>query len=283
LALAQSRAIAARLAGHGHEVELLEIVTTGDRWSASAGQPTADRGMFVKELEQALLDGRADLAVHSAKDLPVALPDGLAVLAVPAREDARDVLVGVTGPLQALPPGARIGTSSPRRRAQLRMVRPDLELVELRGNVGTRLARCDGGDVDALVLAAAGLIRLGIRRPDILVLAPPVCVPAPGQGLLAIEGRADDAAVRAVVSELDDTEAHASLIAERAVLAGMGGGCMTPLGALCVPSQLGLWLTAFAAEDADGTGGRHITVTSRDRDPVAIAQAAVAALREDAA
>jgi len=281
--LAQSRAIAAGLAGLGHQVELLEIVTTGDRWSAAPGQPPPDRGMFVKELELALLDGRADLAVHSAKDLPVTLPDGLGVVAVPAREDARDVLVGVAGGLDALPPGARIGTSSPRRRAQLRLMRPDLEIVELRGNVDTRLARRDAGDVDALVLAAAGLIRLGIRRPDILVLAPPVCVPAPGQGLLAIEGRADDAVVREALSGLDDHDAHASLIAERAVLSGMGGGCMSPLGALCVPSELGLWVTAFAADDADGTGGRHVTVTSRDRDAVAIGRAAVAALRKAAA
>jgi hydroxymethylbilane synthase len=281
--LAQSRATAARLADLGHEVELLEIVTTGDRWSMAASQPPADRGMFVKELEQALLDGRADLAVHSAKDLPVALPDGLAVVAVPAREDARDVLVGVAGGLDALADGARVGTSSPRRRAQLRMMRPDLEVVELRGNVDTRLARRDAGDVDALMLAAAGLLRLGIRRPDILVLAPELCVPAPGQGLLAIEGRADDAPVRAAVEALDDPGAHASLIAERAVLAGMGGGCMTPLGALCVPSELGLWLTAFAAEDAEGAGGRHVTITRRDRDPVAAGDAVVAALRQDAA
>ena len=239
--------------------------------------------MFVKELEQALLEGRADLAVHSAKDLPVAVPDGLAVVAVPAREDARDVLVGVAGGLDALPQRARVGTSSPRRRAQLRMLRPDLDVVELRGNVDTRLARRDAGDVDALMLAAAGLIRLGVRRRDILVLAPQLCVPAPGQGLLAVEGRADDAAVRAALADLDDADAHASLIAERTVLAGMGGGCMTPLGALCVPSELGLWVTAFAAQDADGTGGRHITITSGDRDPVAAGRAAVVALRQGTA
>jgi len=135
----------------------------------------------------------------------------------------------------------------------------------------------------ALMLAAAGLVRLGIRRPDILVLAPQLCVPAPGQGLLAIEGRTDDAAVGAALTGLDDADAHASLIAERAVLAGMGGGCMTPLGALCVPSELGLWVTAFAAEDADGVGGRHVTITSPDRDPVAAGAAAVAALRAAAA
>ena len=281
--MVQSRATAAQLGDLGHEVELLEIATTGDRWSGSSGEQPADRGMFVKELEQALLDGRADLAVHSAKDLPVALPAGLAVVAVPARADARDVLVGVAGGLDALAGGARVGTSSPRRRAQLRMVRPDLEIVELRGNVDTRLARRDAGDVDALMLAAAGLLRLGIRRPDILVLSPQLCVPAPGQGLLAIEGRADDAPVRAAVAALDDPGAHASLIAERAVLAGMGGGCMTPLGALCVPSELGLWLTAFAAEDADGVGGRHVTMTRRDRDPVAAGHAVAAALRQDAA
>ncbi len=272
-----------RLEGAGHEVELLEIVTSGDRWSAAPGQPPPDRGMFVKELEQALLDGRADIAVHSAKDLPVELPPGLAVLAVPAREDARDVLVGVTDDLGRLPRGARIGTSSPRRRAQLTIIRPDLEIVELRGNVGTRLERRDRGDVDALVLAAAGLIRLEIRRPDVLVLAPPVCVPAPGQGLLAIEGRRDDLDTRTALACLDDLDAHLSLNVERAVLSGMGGGCMTPLGAYCVPSPTGLWITAFAADDADGTGGHHITVTRPDRDVAAAGRDVLAALRQDVA
>lgn len=270
--------VAGRLAAHGHDVALLEIVTTGDRWSAGPDAPPPDRGMFVKELEQALLDGRADLAVHSAKDLPVDLPAGLAVLAVPAREDPRDVLVGVPGGLADLAPGATIGTSSPRRRAQMRAMRPDLEIVEVRGNVDTRLARRDAGAVDALVLAAAGLIRLGIRRDDILVLAPPVCVPAPGQGLLAIEGRSGDPAVRAAVGVLDDEDAHLSLIAERTVLAGMGGGCMTPLGALCVPAARGLHVTAFSAADQEGTDARQITVTSHDRDADAIGRAAVEAL-----
>jgi len=237
--------------------------------------------MFVKELEQALLDGRADLAVHSAKDLPVELPEGLAVLAVPAREDARDVLVGVTDGLEALSFGSRVGTSSPRRRAQLLGMRPDLEIIDVRGNVETRLARRDRGDVDALVLAAAGLIRLEIRRPDILVLSPPVCVPAPGQGLLAIEGRRDDAAVADALAPLDDRDAHCALIAERAVLTGMGGGCLSPVGAYCVPSELGLWITAFAADDADGTGGRTVTVTRPDRDAVAIGRAAVDELTQD--
>ena len=237
--------------------------------------------MFVKELEQALLDGRADLAVHSAKDLPVAMPDGLDVLAVPEREDARDVLVGVTGGLEALAHGARVGTSSPRRRAQLRMIRPDLEIVELRGNVDTRLSRRDAGDVDALMLAAAGLIRLGIRRPDILVLAPQLCVPAPGQGLLAIEGRADDAATRAALAALDDDDAHTSLLVERTVLAGLGGGCVSPVGAMCVPLELGLWVTAFAAADAEGTDGRRATVTVGHQDPIGAGHAAVEALRGD--
>jgi hydroxymethylbilane synthase len=262
-------------------VELLEIVTTGDRWSATPGQAPPDRGMFVKELEQALLDGRADLAVHSAKDLPVELPDGLAVMAVPAREDARDVVVGVTESLGQLPRGARVGTSSPRRRAQLLGLRPDLEIIEIRGNVETRLARRDRGDVDALVLAAAGLIRLEIRRPDVLVLAPPVCVPAPGQGILAIEGRSEDAVVAGALAPLDDPDAHLALVAERTVLAGMGGGCLSPVGAYCVPSELGLWITAFAAADADGTGGRQATVTRQDRDAVAVGTSAVDELRQD--
>ena len=180
-----------------------------------------------------------------------------------------------------IPWNFRVALRVPPLRAQLRVLRPDLEVVELRGNVDTRLARRDRGDVDALMLAAAGLVRLGIVREDILVLAPPVCVPAPGQGLLAIEGRTGDWATREALAVLDDVDAHLSLIAERAVLQGMGGGCMTPIGALCVPSELGLHVTAFCADDAEGTGARQITVTSRERDPIAIGRAAVGALRQD--
>lgn len=259
LALAQTNRVADALRATGVEVRLLELVTTGDRWSA-AGNADATRGLFVKELEEALLDGRADLAVHSAKDLPGELPPGLAVLAVPAREDARDVLVGPEGGLAALPPGARVGTGSPRRVVQLGLARPDLRFGEVRGNVGTRLEKLGRGEFDALVLAAAGLNRLGLTPAGRTPLDPTVCVPAPGQGALALEGRADDESVRAAVAVLDDPVTHACLLVERAVLAGLGGGCREPIGALAHRDGDGIALTAFAA---DATGRTHARQTTR--------------------
>ncbi|MCC6830990.1 MAG: hydroxymethylbilane synthase [Thermoleophilia bacterium] len=279
MALAQSRMVAAALAEHGHEAELLELVTTGDRWSAEGRAAAADRGMFVKELEEALLDGRAHLAVHSAKDLPTELPPGLAVLAVPPREDPRDVLVGAPS-LAALPSGARVGTGSPRRSAQLLLARPDLEVVPVRGNVDTRLGKLDRGEVDALVLAAAGLARLGIARPDAVPLDPAVSTPAPGQGLLAVEGRTDDAETAAAVAVLDDAGAAEALRAERALLAALGGGCMTPAGALCDPADGGLRLrmVAFRADDAAGAAGRRVTVAGPGGDPLSRAARAAAEL-----
>jgi hydroxymethylbilane synthase len=253
LALAQSRAVAASLEAAGHDVTLLEMITTGDRWSL-AGAPDAPgadvKGMFVKELEEALLDGRADIAVHSAKDLPGELPTGLAVLATPPRENPGDVLVGEPGGLAALAPGARVGTTSPRRRAQVLAVRPDLEVVEVRGNVDTRLAKLDAGEVDAIVLAAAGLARLGIARPDAVALPLDACLPAAGQGIVAIEGRADDAAVRDACAVLDDPASRACLAAERAFLARLGGGCSVPAGALCTHNGESLRMRAWW----DGSG-----------------------------
>ena len=253
LALAQSRAVAASLEAHGHEVSLLEMTTSGDRWSLAGApdQPGADvKGMFVKELEEALLDGRADIAVHSAKDLPGDLPSGLAVLATPPREDPGDVLVGQPGGLAALAPGARVGTTSPRRRAQVLAARPDLQVIELRGNVDTRLAKLDAGEADAIVLAAAGLARLGITRPDAVALPVDACLPAAGQGIVAIEGRADDAAVRAACAVLDDPASRACLAAERAFLARLGGGCSGPAGALCTRDGESLRMRAWW----DGSG-----------------------------
>jgi hydroxymethylbilane synthase len=274
LALAQSRAVARALDGLGHRVTLLELTTGGDRWSASgAPLPVAGdgaKGMFVKELEEALLDGRADLAVHSAKDLPTELPAPLAVLAVPPREDPHDVLVGPPGGVAALPPGARVGTSSPRRRAQIAAVRPDLDVVEIRGNVDTRLRRLTEGAVDALVLAAAGLARLGLAPAGATLLPADAHVPAPGQGLLGIEGRGDREDLRAVVAGLDDPVAHACLRAERAFLAGMGGGCSTPVGALCRPEPGGLSLRFWVADPAPLTG------VVAGQDPEAIGRAAAA-------
>ena len=233
---------------------MLELVTAGDRWSA-AGGADATKGLFVKELEEALLDGRADLAVHSAKDLPGELPEGLAILAVPERADPRDVLIGPSGGVAALAPGARVGTGSPRRAAQLRLLRPDVECVEIRGNVGTRVEKLMAGEgVDALMLAAAGLARLGLRPPGASALEVEECVPAPGQGALAIEGRADRRELIDALRCLDDPWVATCLRAERALLAGLGGGCREPVGAYAEPAGAGIRLVAFAAS-ADGS--RH--------------------------
>jgi hydroxymethylbilane synthase len=269
--------VASALRAAGHETEELPLVTSGDRWSARGTGPAPDRGLFVKELEEALLDGRAHLAVHSAKDLPGELPGGLALLAVPAREDPRDVLVGPRGGLASLPAGARVATGSPRRATQILAARPDLVVVPIRGNVGTRLDKLAAGAADALVLAAAGLRRLGIVPPDATPLPVDVSTPAPGQGLLAVQGAVADPAVAAAVAALDDPLAHACLRAERTLLAELGGGCMQPIGALCEPHGDGLRMTAFAAP-GEGAPGARVVREGALEDPEALGRAAAVAL-----
>jgi hydroxymethylbilane synthase len=230
----------------------------------------------VKELEQALLDGRADLAVHSAKDLPADLPEGLEVVGIPPREDPRDVLVGAAGGLAALPAGAAIGTGSPRRSVQITAARPDVEIVPIRGNVGTRLGRV-GDDLDAVVLAAAGLSRLGIVRDDVAPLDPEVCTPAPGQGFLAIEGVAGSPAA-AVAKRLERPRARVCLQAERHVLRALGGGCMQPVGALAYAPGDDLSLTVFAGS-ADGLRGERVHEVGPADAPEAVAERAAGRLR----
>jgi hydroxymethylbilane synthase len=277
LALAQTEQVARALRAAGHDAEPLALTTTGDRWSAEDRTPAPDRGLFVKELEEALLDGRADLAVHSAKDLPGALPAGLAVVAVPAREDPRDVLVGPAGGLDGLPAGARVATGSPRRAAQLLAARPDLVVAPIRGNVGTRLDKLARGEADALVLAAAGLRRLGLAPEGATALPVEVSTPAPGQGLLAIEGRRDDPAAAAAAAALDDPAANACLRAERALLSALGGGCMQPVGALCEPAGDRLRITAFAGSE-DGSLAERTSLEGDRGDPEGLGREAAAAL-----
>lgn len=257
LARTQTEWVAGRLRAAGFDVATLELVTTGDRWSAE-GSTDATRGLFVKELEEALLDGRADVAVHSAKDLPVDLPDGLAVVAVPEREDARDVLVGVPGGLASVAPGARIGTGSARRAAQVRHARPDVECVEIRGNVGTRLDKLGRGDADALVLAAAGLNRLGLEVADVLPLSVDDCVPAAGQGALALEGRAGDPVGAAVAAAIDDAGTRRCLAVEREILRGLGGGCREPIGVHAHLAEEGIVVHVFAATEDHSRQAREI-------------------------
>jgi hydroxymethylbilane synthase len=262
LALAQSRAFARRLSAEGPpgpplQTTELQVTTSGDRIQDRSLADIGGKGLFVKEIEEALLDGRADFAVHSIKDVPAALPRGLILACVPAREDPRDVLVAPRHcTLDALPRGGRLGTSSLRRMVAIRAHRPDLEVVPLRGNVDTRLQKVDAGAYDAIVLARAGLVRLGLEGRATQVLAVDVSLPAPGQGALGIECREADAEIIGVLSRLHDAEAGTCIAAERGVLEAVDGDCRTPLGAYAERSSEMLCLRAFRAE-TDGTGLRH--------------------------
>jgi len=238
LALAQAGAVARALeAALGCETELVALVTSGDRLADASLAKVGGKGLFVKEIEEALLDGRADLAVHSAKDLPAKVHAGLALAAFPLRADPRDALVARTpgAKLLALPRGARVGTGSARRASQLRALRPDLEVVPLRGNVDTRLRRLVERDLDAVLLAAAGLERLGISDVIQERIDPALLLPAVGQGTLALQTRAGDA-LEAAVAALDDATTRVCLAAERAFLVGLEGDCNVPLAALAEPS-----------------------------------------------
>lgn len=224
LALAQAQTVAAQL---GPAAELVPITTTGDRQRAAGG----DKERWVKELELALLAGEIDLAVHSAKDVPSVLPEGLELAGAPRRADPFDALVGATA-LAQLPPGARVGTASLRRASQLLALREDLEVVAVHGNVDTRLRRLQEGELAALVLAAAGLVRLG--RQDAIGGVLRELVPAPGQGTLVLEARAGDERAAAAVAAITDAETWSALRAERALVARLDASCNTPLGAHAV-------------------------------------------------
>jgi hydroxymethylbilane synthase len=235
LALAQAHRVAALL---GDEAEVVPIAASGER-----GALPGDKSRWVKELELALLAGEIDLAVHSAKDVPAELPDGLALVSVPERADARDALCGAAS-LDALPEGARVGTSSLRRAAALRALRPHLDVIALRGNVDTRLRKLEAGACDALVLALAGLVRL--ERGDAVGALLNELVPAPGQGALVLEARAEDALAGEAAAAIGDPHAAACLAAERALVRTLGATCRTPLGAHATLAEDGtLTLRAF--------------------------------------
>ncbi|MBI3831391.1 MAG: hydroxymethylbilane synthase [Planctomycetes bacterium] len=253
LALTQSRLVARMLERahrkHGLRVELVEIASTGDRDRRSPLKSFGGAGVFVKELEQALLDRRIDLAVHSLKDMPTKQPRGLLLAAVPAREDVRDVVVTTSGrKLKDLPAGAAIGSGSPRRRAQLSLVHAHLAFAEIRGNVETRLRLVKEGRYAGTILARAGLKRLGLlKKIRVETLPLNVMLPAPGQGALGIECRASDARVRTLLKKLNDSRVCACVRAERACLAALGGGCHLPLGAYAKASAKKLTLAAVLA------------------------------------
>lgn len=235
LARTQAEGVAAALRQAGVTVELVVIATTGDVRTdvpiAGLVREGGSDGVFVRELEQALRDGRIDAAVHSCKDLPTSLPDGLELACIPGRAEPFDVVVGRSaGTLASLPAGAIVGTSSVRRVMQVRALRPDVEVRPVRGNVDTRLRKLDAGEVDCLILAGAGLGRLGLANRVTEVLRPPAFWPAVAQGALAIEVRADDESTRTAVRLLDCPETHAAVRAERSCLASLAGGCLAPIG-----------------------------------------------------
>ena len=236
LATTQSRTVADMIRTRlGREAELVEITTEGDR-TQSAGTPltgASSTGVFVTALRDALLRGEVDVAVHSLKDLPTYPQDGIALVAVPGREDPRDVVVARDGlTLGELPAGSRVGTGSPRRAAQLEALGLGLEICGIRGNVDTRIGKVVAGEYDAVVLARAGLVRIGRLDEATEVLDPLQMLPAPGQGALAVECRSVDAQLLAELAALDDDHARAAVTAERAVLATLEGGCSAPVGAL---------------------------------------------------
>ena len=256
LALAQAGWVAERLPG---EVELVPIQTSSS---------TADKSRFVKEIEEALLAGDVDLAVHSAKDVPGDLPEGLTIVGVPEREDPLDALCGAAS-LDELPSGAAVGTASLRRRAQLAALRPDLEVRELRGNVDTRLRRLEEGGFDAIVLARAGLVRLG-RGDEGAPLEE--LVPAPGQGCLALEARAGGEEVARAAAALTDPAALTALTAERALVTALGATCDTPIGAFAQPAGDRLRLTAFLGHP-DGSHWIRDELEGDPADPAALGEA----------
>ena len=248
LARWQSDHIAAELRDRGRQVSIEILVTTGDRLQRAPFMQVGTKGMFTKEIEEALADERIDLAVHSLKDLPTELPEHFVVVAIPQRADARDAFVSVRHKdFAALPPGAIVGTSSLRRQAQLRALRSDLQIVELRGNVDTRLRKLHQGQYDAIILAAAGLDRLGLAADVKELFSSQLMCPAAGQGALAIECRTDDKSTRAIVAALDHAPTNFAVHVERAALAALGGGCHLPVGVYCAPAGNGWTITGVVA------------------------------------
>jgi hydroxymethylbilane synthase len=246
----------------GPDVEIVEITTSGDETSRTAASSVGDKSRFVKEIEEALLAREIDLAVHSAKDVPGVLPDGLAIVGVPAREDARDALIG------SLPEGASVGTSSLRRRSQLLARRPDLEVSDLRGNVDTRLRKLSEGSHDAIVLAVAGLKRLG--RDEGTPLPVSEMTPAPGQGCLALEARRDDTRAAERAAGLTDQDALVRLTAERGVVERLDATCHTPVAAYAELAADGtLTLHAYAGLP-DGSTWIRDTLEGRAAEPAAL-------------
>ncbi|MEO5589373.1 MAG: hydroxymethylbilane synthase [Gemmatimonadaceae bacterium] len=284
LALNQARIVESALTSQGFTCEIVTFKTTGDK---NLDQPLSEigaKGLFTHELEVALKKKKVDCCVHSLKDLPTELPDGLAIAAILTREDPRDVVVlnRVTGAddLASLPPGSRVGTSSLRRRAQLAARHPRLEVVELRGNVPTRLQKVESGMVHGAILAAAGLIRLGATQRISEFLDAPDWLPAAGQGAIAVECRDDDSEMRQILAGLDHAATRREVTAERAFLAGLDGGCQVPIGALATNSlDGGMRLHGFVSDLAGREVVRGSIALPDDSDPVEVGLGLAAELR----
>jgi hydroxymethylbilane synthase len=268
LALAQANEVRDVLRRQGVEAELVPMTTSGDRGADPSSDPAGRKGLFVAEIVRALREGEVDLAVHSAKDLPAEDDDDLVIVAVPERASALDVLVTRDG---NLPPGGRVGTSSVRRQAQVFRWRPDVLLKDLRGNVDTRLRKLADGEVEAIVIAAAGLLRLGVVPAHAAPMSLSEMVPAPGQGCLAVQARADDAETRRAVSALDHPPSREALTAERGLMRAFGGGCALPLGAYAERSERGVRMVAIVLTP---DGGRYARTEVEAATPEDVAELA---------
>jgi len=270
LALWQANHISALLRERGHEVELEIIKTTGDKITDVALAQVGTKGMFTKEIEDALAEGRVDLAVHSLKDLPTDLPPGFELVAITERVNPRDVLLSVNYDcLDALPKGAKVGTSSLRRQAQLKAFRSDLVVHPLRGNVDTRVRKLEEGEYDAIILAAAGLTRLGKTQLIKEYLSAEFMCPAAGQGALGIEIREGDVAMRKHLEFLNDADSRAATICERTLLSKLGGGCQVPIGAFAEVKDGKLQLTGVVARP---DGSEVLREQQSGTDPVALGE-----------
>jgi hydroxymethylbilane synthase len=286
LALVQARMVRDRLAvaldRPADTIELKIIRTTGD---TIVDRPLAEeggKGLFTKEIEEALIRGDIDLAVHSAKDMPTFLPPGLMLTACLEREDPRDVFIGAkANSIEALPQGAKVGTASLRRQAIMKRARPDLEVAPLRGNVETRLRKLDSGEADAIILALAGLKRLGLEARATRIMSTDEFLPAAGQGAIAIETRADDTATRALLAKIDHTDTSTAIAAERAFLAVLDGSCKTPIGAHAIVEGTMVRFRGLIARP-DGAAAHDIAAAGQRADAVKIGEDCARALKQRA-
>ena len=284
LALWQADWVAKRLEAIGVKTEIVTVSTHGDKDSSGSIAALGGQGVFTKELQKGVLDGRIDLAVHSLKDLPTEETKGLAVAGVPLRDSPYDAMVSGQGKrLADLPRAARIGTGSLRRRCQLLHLRPDLEVLDIRGNVETRVAKLDEGKYEAIVLAEAGLARLGLTNRVTEILPASVMLPAIGQGALAIETRAGDRAARETVARIDDEEAHQSVLAERALLASLRGGCLAPIAGWGRIEDDGRLHLSACVLSADGSRRVAVDLLGNAADAITIGRRAAEQLLDQGA